>query len=198
MIRVGITGGIGSGKTVVCKIFQRLGVPVFFADDEAKVILNEDSEIKEQLKQIYGQDIYTKNGINKAKLASIIFNDLRELEKVNKLIHPKVRSRFFNWTSKYTSHPYVIEEAAVLFESGAYKDLDINVLVYASEELRIKRVMERDQVDREHVLSRMQNQMSEEEKKKLADKIINNDGEQMIIPQVLSIDEQIKNRSTHG
>lgn len=198
MIRVGITGGIGSGKTMVCKIFQRLGVPVFFADDEAKIILNEDSEIKAQLQQMYGKDIYTKTGINKAKLASLIFNNSNELEKINKLIHPKVRNRFFDWTSKHTTHPYVIEEAAILFESGAYKDLDINVLVHAPEELRIKRVMERDQVGRENVVSRMRNQMREEEKMKLADKIINNDGEQMIIPQVLSIDEQIKNRSTHG
>lgn len=198
MIKVGITGGIGSGKTMVCKIFQELGIPVFYADDEAKNILDKDIDVKKELKRLFGENIYTKTGINKTRLASIIFNDNEALKQVNELIHPKVREYFNMWSQEHCNFPYIIEEAAILFESGAYKDLDINILVSAPEELKIQRIMERDKVDRQSVVDRMKNQMGEREKKKMADYIIVNDGKQMIIPQILEIHKKIKRKSTNG
>src|SRR6056297_3398049 len=198
MIKVGITGGIGSGKTMVCRIFQELGMPVFYADDEAKKILDKDTDVKKELKRLFGEDIYTKTGINKTRLASIIFNDSATLKQVNEIIHPKVREYFNKWSQEHSDFPYIIEEAAILFESGAFKDMDINIIVSAPEELKIQRIMERDKIDRQSVVDRMKNQMGEREKMKMADLVIVNDGNQMIIPQILEIHKKLKRKSTNG
>ncbi len=198
MIKVGITGGIGSGKTMVCRIFQELGIPVFYADDEAKKILDKDTDVKKELKRLFGEDIYTKTGINKTRLASIIFNDSATLKQVNEIIHPKVREYFNKWSQEHSDFPYIIEEAAILFESGAFKDMDINIIVSAPEELKIQRIMERDKIDRQSVVDRMKNQMGEREKMKMADLVIVNDGNQMIIPQILEIHKKLKRKSTNG
>jgi dephospho-CoA kinase len=194
MIKVGLTGGIGSGKSLVGEIFNRLGIPVFNADTEAKIITNNDFDVIQKLKSEFGNDIYFDDEIDRKKLASIIFNDQNALTKVNAIIHPKVREYFNKWMNQYTDVPYVVEEAAILFESNAYKEMDFTINVHADELLRINRVVERDQSSVETVKSRMKNQLSDLERKKLADFTINNNSEDMVLPQVLEIHQQILNR----
>ena len=190
MIKVGVTGGIGSGKTLVCEIFGHLGIPVFNADIEAKNIYSIDQDVIDQLKQLFGQDIYHKGKLKKDVLANIIFNDSKALDKVNSIIHPKVREYFLDWAEKQTSK-YVIEEAAILFESNAYLDLDYLINVHARQDSRIERVMERDNISKEQVLNRMKNQLCDEKRMKLADFTIYNDDERMLLPQVLAIHQKI-------
>ncbi|MFC2151606.1 dephospho-CoA kinase [Bacteroidota bacterium] len=192
MIKVGLTGGIGSGKTLVCEIFKRLGVPVFNADFEAKIILDSDAEVIHLIKLNFGE-IYDKEGINRSKLAAIIFNDQNALRKVNEIIHPKVRECFHDWIDQQQNSKYIIEEAAILFESNAYKELDITINVHADDLIRINRVIERDKTTIEAVKSRMKNQLSNEERIKLADYTIYNNGDKMLLPQVLEIHNNIIN-----
>lgn len=171
---IGLTGGIGSGKTTVAKMFQDLGVPVYIADEEAKKLNDTSKTIIKGLKKLLGGTIYSADGkLNRKKMASMIFNDAELLAKVNNLIHPEVAKHFEKWTALQTV-PYVLKEAAILFESGSHKNCDKVILVTAPEEIRIKRVMNRDKVSRGEVLSRMKNQWSEEEKRKLSDFIIEN------------------------
>lgn len=190
MIKVGLTGGIGSGKTLVSEVFVRLGVPVFNADCEAKVILNTDKETIKKVKQEFGSEIYTDQGINRKKLASIIFNNTSALQKINAIIHPRVRQYFYEWINNQNTQ-YVIEEAAILFESGANQELDLTINVHADELVRIKRVMIRDNTTEEAVKSRMQNQMSDQERINRADYTIYNHGDKMILPQILDIHQHI-------
>jgi dephospho-CoA kinase len=192
MIKVGVTGGIGSGKTLICRVFEKLGVPVFYADDEAKRLLDADPEVKEAMMEYFGRDIYDDKGLKKAHLASKIFNNQDALSKVNSIVHPAVRQLFVGWAKeKEAAFPYVIEEAAILFESGVYKDLDFNILVYAPEELRISRVISRDNIDREKVKVRMQHQMRDEEKINMADAVIYNDESRLVLPQILEINKRL-------
>jgi dephospho-CoA kinase len=192
MIKVGVTGGIGSGKTLVCRVFEKLGIPVFYADDEAKRLLDADPEVKETMMEYFGRDIYDDNGLKKANLASKIFNNQDALDKVNSIVHPAVRQLFVEWAKeKEFAFPYVIEEAAILFESGVYKDLNFNILVYAPEELRISRVISRDNTDRGKVRARMQHQMKDEEKISMADAVIYNDESRLVLPQILEIHKRI-------
>ena len=195
MTKVGVTGGIGSGKTLICQVFEKLGIPVFYADKEAKKLQNEDPEIRKSMMEYFGSEIYNENGINTALLASKIFSDSDALRKVNSVVHPAVRKLFLRWAEeKETESPYVIEEAAILFESGAYKDLDFNILVYAPKDLRITRVVKRDNADREEVKARMKHQMKDEEKIGMADTVIYNDESQMVIPQVLEIHQKLNRK----
>ena len=193
MIKVGLTGGIGSGKTLVSEIFIRLGIPVFNADNEAKTILDTDKEVIQQIINNFGA-IYTENGINREKLASIIFNDQVALKTINSIIHPKVHEYFLNWTEKQSNVKYIIEEAAILFESNAYKELDFTINVHADELVRINRVVERDKTTVKAVKSRMKNQLSDDERIKLANYTIYNNGDKMLLPQVLEIHNQILKR----
>jgi len=190
MVKVGLTGGIGSGKTFMSEIFIRLGIPIFNADNEAKIILNTDKEVIQQIINNFGA-IYAENGINREKLASIIFNDQAALETINLIIHPKVREYFHRWTAKHVNAKYVIEEAAILFESNAYKELDFTINVHADELIRISRVIARDKTTAESVKSRMNNQWSDKERIELADFTIYNNGDKMVLPQVLEIHNQI-------
>jgi len=190
MIKVGLTGGIGSGKTLVGEIFKRLGIPVFNADYQAKLILNKDKEVKEQIKSEFGTDIYTNQGIDRKKLAALIFNDPSLLTKVNAIIHPRVRQYFIDWMNEQDAR-YVIEEAAILFESNAYKELDYTINVHADELVRVNRVVERDNTNVEAVKSRMKNQLGDDERISLADYTIYNNGNEMILPQVLEIHQKI-------
>ncbi|MDR2036666.1 MAG: dephospho-CoA kinase [Bacteroidales bacterium] len=190
MLTVGVTGGIGSGKTTVCEIFELLGVPVYYADIRAKELMNFDPELREGLKTLFGQEIYENELLNRKKLAEIIFNDKSMLEKVNGLVHPAVGRDFIRWRAAQTS-PYIIEEAAILFESNAASRFDKIVLVTAPEQLRIERVRQRDVVDAEAVRARMKNQWPEEKKIKLADFVINNDDKSMLLPQVMHIHQQL-------
>ena len=156
-LKVGITGGIGSGKSTVCKVFSLLGVPVFEADHEAKQLMDSDDRIRKGLIDLFGKSVYTENGrVDRKKLASIIFNDDIQLQKVNELVHPIVRSEFIKW-SENQSVPYIVHEAAILFESGFYKLMDFTILVSAPEAERIARVTKRDGNLPEQVRNRMQN-----------------------------------------
>lgn len=192
MTKVGVTGGIGSGKTLICQVFEKLGIPVFYADDEAKRLLNTDPQVKESMREYFGKDIYDDTGIKKAYLASKIFNNKDALSKVNSIVHPVVRKLFARWVKeKEAAFPYVIEEAAILFESGVYQDLDYNILVYAPEELRINRVISRDHASMEQVKARMEHQMKDEDKMAMADAVIYNDESRLVIPQILEIHQRL-------
>ena len=194
-IKVGITGGIGSGKSTICKVFKLLGVPVFEADVVAKQLQNANQEIKQGLINLFGEDIYTYEGIvDRKKLAAIIFNDDFLISKVNELIHPFVHEEFENWLKKQNS-AYIVHEAAILFESGFYKIMDFTILVSAPEEQRIERVMKRDNVNREVVMQRIKKQWDDEEKQKLASFVIHNNNQNLIIPEIIKIDKNLKELS---
>jgi dephospho-CoA kinase len=188
MLKIGITGGIGSGKSMVCKIFLQLGIPVYDADSAAKRIMTTDKKLISKLKEEFGEKIYnSKNELERKTLRGIIFKNPPAMKKVNGLVHPAVKRDLDKWIMKHASAPYVIEEAAILFESGAYKNMDYVITVNAPEELRFRRVMTRDDVSLNHVIDISKNQMSEEEKNKKADFVIVNDGQQLVIPQVLTL-----------
>ncbi len=193
MIKVGITGGIGSGKTLICQVFEKLGAPVFYADIEAKKILNHDKTVVDKVSSIFGADIYDEAGINKAKLSEVIFNNQEALNTINSIVHPVVKAHFQNWLSNLKT-PYAIEEAAILVETGSYKDLDVNILVYAPKELRISRAMARDGKPRKEIEERMKNQMPDEEKFQKVNEVIYNDNSRMVIPQILEIHERLTNQ----
>jgi len=194
MFSVGITGGIGSGKSLVCSILGKLGVPVYSADKEARSLMFNDSDLKDAIVRMFGERAYSRDGLNREFLAESVFGDTEKLSQLNRLVHPAVGEDFIRWAALQKEALYVVEEAAILFESGAHEKMNLSVLVYAPRELRIRRVMERDQVDREDVLKRMGHQLSQEELKKMADHIIHNDGMQMLLPQVIELHNKIVNR----
>ncbi|HMX05033.1 MAG TPA: dephospho-CoA kinase, partial [Chitinophagales bacterium] len=176
MIKVGITGGIGSGKSTVCKIFEVLGVPVYYADERAKEILQTDAEIIKRVKDLFGEDVYDSNHVlDRKRVAFVVFHEPEFLAQYNKIIHPAVLLDSEKWMQRHLQYPYVIKEAALLFESGGNKQLDKVICVTAPEDLRIQRVMQRDNTTEEQVRSRMANQMSEEEKLEKSDFILYND-----------------------
>ena len=190
-ITVGITGGIGSGKSTVCEIFKILGVPVFEADKVARNLMNENSVIRLNLVEWFGNEIYSGNQLNRKLLAEHIFNDNSLLNKVNSLVHPIVREEFEKWKNSQNT-VYSVYEAAILFESGFYKLMDFTVLITAPEQIRINRVMKRDNLSPDQVLARIKNQWSDEEKRKLATVVIINDNKNLIIPQIIEIDNKLK------
>jgi len=188
MLKVGLTGGIGSGKSTVARIFEVLGIPVYYADDAARQIMNTDKELKTALINHFGEQTYQNDELNRPWLASVVFGDTEKLKLLNSLTHPATIRDANRWILQQTS-PYIVKEAALMFESGANKYLDKIIGVSAPAELRIKRAMERDQVTRDEVLSRINRQMNEEEKIKLCDFVIVNDEQQLIMPQVLKLHE---------
>ena len=189
MLKVGITGNIGGGKTTVSKIFEILGVPVFYADEAAKKVMTEDEVLIAGLKEAFGEAAYFEDGsLNRKHIAGIVFNDEKELAKLNALAHPAVFRAFDNWVSQ-KDMPYVMKEAALLFESGSYKMCDKTIMVTAPLEMRIKRVMQRDGFTREEILSREARQFTEEKKSAMADFVIKNDDSELVIPQVLKLHE---------
>jgi len=188
--KLGVTGGIGSGKTSVCRVFDVLRVPVFSADREAQEIMENDYEVRRSLKTIAGKDLYILGTLDRMKLASIIFNDRAILEKVNFLVHPIVFNRFTKW-ALIQEVPYVIMEAAILFESGASKYVDRVATVVAPVEQRVKRVIHRSKLSREQVVERIKNQMDDDMRIKLSDYVINNSENDMIIPAILKIHDDI-------
>ncbi|GAA3953008.1 dephospho-CoA kinase [Pedobacter ginsengiterrae] len=187
MYKVGITGGIGSGKTTVCKVFEVLGIPVFYADTVAKEIMVKDNILIRGIKSTFGEKSYFADGkLNNKHIASIVFNNETELTKLNALVHPAVFRAFDTWEESISNEvPYTLKEAALLFESGSYKMCDTTILVTASIDLKLKRVMQRDGVTAEQVKARMDKQLSDEEKAKMANYFITNDEEYSIIEQVL-------------
>jgi dephospho-CoA kinase len=190
MLKVGVTGGIGSGKSTVCKLFKCLEVPVFDADETGRILLAEDAEVITEVKNIFGETIIVNGKPDRKKIAEIVFADKKKLARLNAVIHPAVRKNFTAWTEAQQT-PYAIYEAAILFETGLYKQLDITVLVTAPEPLRIKRVMQRDGIDEATVKARIKNQWSDEEKKKLADLVIINDDIDSLVPQVMDVHNRI-------
>ena len=190
-VMIGLTGGIGSGKSVVAKVFATLGIPVFNADDEAKRIMQTSTEIKTKLIEQFGTDIYNAHGLDKEKLASIVFNDSFQLQLLNAIVHPVTIQAAKDWAAKQTS-PYVIKEAALIFESGAADGLFKVIGVTAPISIRIHRVMQRDGITKDQVDARMRNQISDTIKMRLCDYVIKNNNQQMVIPQVLEIDKAIR------
>jgi dephospho-CoA kinase len=170
---IGLTGGIGSGKTTVAMMFRDLGIPVYIADTEAKALTNRSKVIRRKLIELLGSETYKKGTLNRSFVADKIFNDPELLQQVNAIIHPKVASHFRRWFKKQNA-PYVIKEAAILFENGAYKQCDKTILVIAPIDLRMERILSRDGSTKSEIESRMSNQWSDAEKTKLADIIIEN------------------------
>lgn len=191
MIKVGLTGGIGSGKTTVATIFKTLGVPIYEADKEARRLMETNNEIISALIQKYGQEIYINNKLNRTLLSEIIFKNSDELKHVNQIVHPVVRDDFMRWSEEQKT-TYVIEEAAILFESDSDSIMDFVITVTAPESTRIERVKERDNLDKKQIIARINNQLPEETKVSWADFVIYNDNEQLIIPQIIEIDKKIR------
>jgi dephospho-CoA kinase len=192
MLKIGITGGIGSGKSTVCRVFSALGIPVFEADKVAKSLMDTDESIRAKLLSLFGTAVYLPNRVvDRKHLAGIVFNDPSLLEQLNSIVHPVVRKTFFDWCKKQQS-PYIIQEAAILFESGFYKMMDKTIAVVTSENERIQRVMKRDGLTLELVKERIKNQWSDEERIKLADFVIGNNDDELIVPQIIEIDKKIR------
>lgn len=191
MLKIGITGGIGSGKSTVAKIFELLGIPVYYADAAAKDIMNRDPELKAQVQQHFGAEVYESNGqLDRKRLGNIVFNDQEKLQLLNSLVHPATIRDSEQWALKQKS-PYVLKEAALLFESESFHYLDKIIGVSAPQPLRILRTMQRDKVSRNEVFARMHKQMDETIKMRLCDYVIYNDEQQMVIPQVLKLHEEM-------
>lgn len=190
MLKIGLTGNMGSGKTTVSKVFEVLGIPVFYADDAAKEVMVTDEILINGIKSAFGVKAYFDDGsLNRKYIADIVFNDSEQLAKLNSLVHPATFRAFDAWLKSISDVPYVLKEAALLFESDSYKLCDYTIMVQAPLETRIKRVMQRDKLTREEIEKRNAKQFSEEKKAQLADYLINNDGSQLVIPQVLKLHE---------
>lgn len=193
MLKIGITGGIGSGKSTISRIFKTFGIPVFDADSVAKNIMQEDEVLKQQVKETFGDESYKEGKLDRKYLANIVFNDAHQLELLNSIVHPATIRAATSWM-KLQKTDYVIKEAALLFEAGSAGDLDYVIGVYAPQHVRIKRVMSRDNISREDVLARMNKQIDEELKMKLCDFVIVNDSRTAVIPQVLKVHEELLTR----
>lgn len=191
-LQIGLTGGIGSGKSTVAKVFELLGVPVYYADIRSKFILKNNVQVKQKIKEYWGEKVLDVSGnIDTKALAAIVFNNESELQKLNALLHPLVANDYEQWLVAQTSS-CVMKEAAILIESGSYKTCDKIIVVTVPEALAIERVKLRDNVSEEQVRARMSKQMPSDEKVKYADFVIVNDGIKMLIPQILEIHKQLK------
>lgn len=195
-MRIGITGGIGSGKSMVAGIFSVLGIPVFDADTEAKRIMETDAELRAAISDSFGEDAYQDGKLNRKFLASVVFSDPYQLERLNALVHPAAIAAADVWALQQHA-PYVVKEAALFFEAGSATGIDYMIGVYAPQHIRIKRVLDRDGVSREEVLARMNRQIQEEIKMRLCDFVIMNDEQQLVIPQVLKLHERFLQQSNY-
>ena len=190
MLRIGLTGGIGSGKTTVARIFEVLGVPVYYADEAAKKLMNTDGDLKRLIIQHFGEESYSDNKPDRSFLASVVFSNSEKTKLINSIIHPATLADAAAWMDLQKS-PYAVKEAALIFEAGAEKHLDLVIGVQAPFELRMQRAMQRDDISEEAVLARMGKQMDEEEKMKRCDIVINNDEKELLIPQVVAVHEKL-------
>ncbi|RKE56661.1 dephospho-CoA kinase [Sphingobacterium detergens] len=188
-LKIGITGGIGSGKTFICRLFEALGIPVYNADEEAKRLMNTDIRIKEKLIAQFGEATYKDGLLDRAFLANMVFSDKNKLELLNSIVHPVVIQEAKDWAERQTTR-YSLKEAALLFESGSYKELDYTILVTAPMDIRIQRVIERDGATEQQVQERINKQLSDEEKLQLADFVIVNDGITPLLPQVWTLHQK--------
>ena len=191
-LRVGVTGGIGSGKTTVCRIFEQLGIPVYYADERAKALMVEDRRLIGKVKKLFGDGAYLPDGsLNRKWIAGIVFQDAAKLEQLNAIVHPAVMKDGEKWHNGQSNLPYTIKESALLFEIGSEIFYDKTVAVYAPKEVRVQRAMQRDSLTRAAVEARMARQMDDEKKAQLADYVIINDGKKLLIPQVLDIHHKL-------
>ena len=179
MLKVGITGGIGSGKSTITSLFHDLGVPIYNSDERAKWLLSNDVDLMDQIKILFGQESYSNNKLNRAHIANIVFQDNDMLKQLNAIVHPLVKIDFENWLLLQKKEPLVIKEAAILIESGAYKELDVLIVVLADKKTRIKRVINRDNVSKEDVEKRMETQISDSERLKFANFSVDNNTDQI-------------------
>lgn len=190
MLKVGLTGGIGSGKSLVAEMFTLLGVPVLHADDTARYLMEEDAQLKSAIGQLFGKEVYENGRLNRPFLASVVFNDRLKLEALNALVHPVTIAFARQWVLSQTA-PYILKEAAIFFESGSYRDMDKMIGVYAPVDVRLRRAMTRDKAGEDVIRKRMDRQMNEEEKMKQCDFVLYNDGSQSVIEQVLNLHRQL-------
>jgi dephospho-CoA kinase len=190
MLKVGITGGIGSGKSLVANMFKVLGIPVLNADDTAKYLMENDESLKQSLRELFGNEVYINGRLNRPFLASVVFSNEEKLSQLNKIVHPATIAYGNSWAAAQDA-PYTLKEAALFFESGSYREMDKMIGVYAPAALRLKRAMARDGVGEEAIRKRMAQQMDEEEKMKRCDFVIRNDGTLSVIEQVLDIHHKL-------
>jgi dephospho-CoA kinase len=188
MLKVGVTGGIGSGKSVVCEVFKTLGIPVFNADEAARHLMENDITLIQQIQFLLGDDVYESGKLNREKVSAIVFDKPDKLLQLNSIVHPAVISYANAWMESQVA-PYVIKEAAIFYESGSYKDVEVMIGVSAPKELRIQRTMVRSKISREKVLAIMDKQMDDDEKMKRCDYVITNDDASPVLPQILRIHE---------
>lgn len=186
-IKIGITGGIGSGKSVVSRLLETMGIPVYIADTESKRLTNTDPFIRKDLSALLGEEVYEGAELNKPLLAAYLFGDAEHAAQINGIIHPRVKKDFRRWTEERSGLPWVGMESAILIESGFAAEVDVVVMVYAPLETRIERAMRRDSATRELVMKRIRSQMSDEEKRKQADFVIVNDNDTPLMPQVMEL-----------
>jgi dephospho-CoA kinase len=191
MLRIGITGGIGSGKSFICNIFRTLGIGIYSADTQAKALMNSDNELRDRIRSLFGDEAYAGGQLNRSFLAQKVFTNKDLLNALNELVHPVVLKDFEKWCEQQNS-VYILHEAAILFESGLFKRFDKNILITAPEDIRIARVLERDKQAIEKIRERIQNQWPADKLIPLADFIIENDNKQLLLPQILKIDQSLK------
>lgn len=194
VLKVAITGGIGAGKSFVCSIFKTMGIPVYDSDKKAKKIMRKNKEVVSQIKEIFGNSIYDEEGYLKNKeVADQIFHDTRKLKAINGVVHPAVRTHFLKWAHKRNDVPFVLNEAALFVENGTYKDFDKLISVVSPLELRLERVIKRDNLSKIDILARMANQSTDEQKIKVSDYVIYNDHTELLIQQCIIIYKELKN-----
>lgn len=190
MLKIGLTGGIGSGKTTVAKVFTTLGIPVYHADLEARRLMETEPKLVELIRHHFSEKAYENGSLNRNYLSSIVFNDKKKLDLLNSLVHPFTIEDGKQWMGRQKS-AYAIKEAALIFESGSQGEFDLIIGVYAPETLRLYRTMQRDHIDKAIVKSRMNNQIKEEIKMKLCDEVLMNDEQELLLPQIINLHHQL-------
>ena len=195
MLKIGLTGGIGSGKTTVAKVFTTLGIPVYHADLEARRLMENEPTLIELIRHHFSEKAYENGSLNRSYISSIVFNDKKKLDLLNSLVHPFTIEDGKQWMGRQKS-AYAIKEAALIFESGSQDEFDLIIGVYAPETLRLFRTMQRDHIDKAIVKSRMQNQIKEEIKMKLCDEVLMNDEQQLLLPQIINLHHQLLDRAS--
>jgi dephospho-CoA kinase len=195
MLKIGLTGGIGSGKTTVAKVFTTLGIPVYHADLEARRLMENEPTLIELIRHHFSEKAYENGSLNRSYISSIVFNDKKKLDLLNSLVHPFTIEDGKQWMGRQKS-AYAIKEAALIFESGSQGEFDLIIGVYAPETLRLFRTMQRDHIDKAIVKSRMNNQIKEEIKMKLCDEVLMNDEQQLLLPQIINLHHQLMERAS--
>jgi dephospho-CoA kinase len=190
MLKIGITGSIGSGKTTVCKIFESLGVPVYYADDRGKFLQQNNPEVRKQVRDAFGENMYdAEDNFDRAAMAEVVFKDPAKLKMLEGIVHPAVLKDFLDWIAQQNS-PYIIKEAALLYEAGTYRDLYGMIAVSAPFETRMQRVLSRDKTTSKLVMERMNRQWPDEKKIAMADYVVNNDDKHLLLPQIMKLHNQ--------